>query len=69
MSRNELIGCWAHLALAVNAGQGVHITGAPLAAAGQFAWTQGGVTTPTPSLLGLSLSCGGGGIIDGRGLW
>ena len=56
---------WAHLALAVDTGQRVNIAGTPLATACQFARTQGGVTTPTSSLLGLGLGGGGQGITDG----
>ena len=43
----------SHLALAVNTGQSVNIARASLAAAGQLAGTEGGVTTPTSGLLGL----------------
>ena len=55
----------SHLALAVNTGQRVNIAGAPLAAAGQFAGTQGGVAASTSGLLDLCLGCGGEGITDG----
>ena len=57
----------AALALAVQAREAVHVAGAPLAAAGQLARTQGRVPAPAARLLGLGLGWAAGAGAGARG--